>query len=197
MANYFIKEETLTGIANETRELLGKTNRIQGSMISDELNRANDLVAEQQSGLEALLDAINNLPSGGGSSANLAAGTVTSTISGAIRIPKAGFEPKQMMVWNVREREFDEYVGHDGVMLCAVKMSSGQWVAHYMANASGGYYIAQASAESRGDFENDSGYGATNIEEGLDAITWVLGGGCREDGFNDFTDITLNYVLIG
>jgi hypothetical protein len=35
MATYFIKEETLTNIANATRELLGKTNQIQGSLISD------------------------------------------------------------------------------------------------------------------------------------------------------------------
>lgn len=147
MANYFIKEETLTSIADETRELLGleASTKIQGSQISSELSRANTLVAEQEGGLEALLEAINNLPSGGGSSANLATGTVMSNENGEILIPKAGFDPKQMMVWNVQEIDMgeflDDYIAHDGVMLCAVKMPSGQWVSHYMGSSSGTYYI--------------------------------------------------------
>ena len=199
MAKYFIKEETLTNIANETRELLGTTGQIQGSMISSELGRANALVAEQEGGLEALLDAINNLPSGGGSSANLATGTVTSNDYGEIFIPKSGFEPKQMMVWNVQERDdlLDDYIAHDGVMLCAVKMPSGHWVSHYMGSASGTYYIAQASAENRSHFQNDPGYSATNIEDRADGIAWVIGADSYDDSVNDFTDVTLNYVLIG
>jgi hypothetical protein len=199
MATYFIKEETLTSIANETRGLLGSTDKIQGVDLPQALGEANAVVAEQDGGLRALLEAINNLSSGGGSSANLATGTVTSNDIGAIRIPKANFEPKQIMVWNVQERDdlLDDYIAHDGVMLCAVKMPSGHWVAHYMGSMSGVYYIAQASAENRSHFQNEPGYGATNIEEGLDAITWVLGGDNSEGGINDFTDITLNYVLIG
>lgn len=199
MANYFIKEETLTSIANGTRGLLGNTDKIQGADLPKALGEANTEVAIQESALTSLLNAINNLPSGGGSSANLATGTVTSNDIGAIRIPKANFEPKQIMVWNVQERDdlLDDYIAHDGVMLCAVKMPSGHWVAHYMGSSSGVYYIAQASAENRSHFQNEPGYGATNIEEGLDAITWVLGGDNSEGGINDFTDITLNYVLIG
>ena len=170
-------------------------------MISSELGRANALVAEQEGGLEALLDAINNLPSGGGTSANLATGTVTSNDYGEIFIPKPGFEPKQMMVWNVREMAageyLEDYIAHDGVMLCAVKMPSGLWVAHYMGTASGTYYIAQASAESRGHFQGNPGYSATNIIEEVAGITWVLGAESYDDTVNDFTDITLNYVLIG
>lgn len=200
MATYFIQEETLTNIANGTRGLLGVTGQIQGSDLPQALGEANTEVAIQESGLTTLLNAINNLPSGGGSSsANLATGTVTSNENGEIRIPKASFEPKQIMVWNVQERDdlLDDYIAHDGVMLCAVKMPSGHWVAHYMGSMSGVYYIAQASAENRSHFQNDPGYGATNIEEGIDGIAWVLGGESSEDDVNDFTDITLNYVLIG
>ena len=146
MATYFIKEETLTNIADETRSLLGNTDKIQGSDIARALGEATQEVAVQENGLTTLLSAINNLPSGGGgSSANLATGTVTSNENGEILIPKAGFDPKQMMVWNVQEIDagefLDDYIAHDGVMLCAVKMPSGQWVSHYMGSSSGTYYI--------------------------------------------------------
>jgi hypothetical protein len=94
MANYFIKEETLTGIANGTRGLLGSTDKIQGADLPKALGEANTEVAIQESALTSLLNAINNLPSGGGSSANLATGTVMSNENGEILIPKAGFDPK-------------------------------------------------------------------------------------------------------
>ena len=81
-------------------------------------------------------------------------------------------------------------------MLCAVKMPSGQWVAHYMASSSGTYYIVQASAE-RGPFQNVPGYSPTNISEESGALIWCLGGESGEDSVNDFTGVTLNYVLIG
>lgn len=199
MATYFIKEETLTSIANEARELLGTTAEIQGSAISTQLNIANNEVAVQETALNLLLEKINNLPESGGSSSSslqIASGTVMSNENGEIVLPKTSFEPKQMMVWNVQEIELDDYTGHDGVMLCAVKMGSGQWVAHYMASSSGTYYIVQASAE-RGPFQNIPGYSPTNIEDRADSIVWALGTDSSEDGVNDFTDVILNYVLIG
>ena len=134
---------------------------------------------------------------GGGVSSNIVSGTVTSNEYGEITFPMPEFEPRQIMVWNIREIDFDDYIGHDGVMLCAVKLQSDHWIAHYMVQGSGTYYIAQASAE-RSPFENDiDGYSWTNIYETRESLVWRLGVASEEDGTRDFTDITLNYVLIG
>lgn len=155
-------------------------------------------------GIDMTLDAVDAYDTGysnglvaGGATSNIVSGTITSNEYGEIIFPMPEFTPKQIMVWNVREVNFDDYIGHDGVMLCAVKLETGHWIAHYMAQESGSYFIAQASAE-RGPFENDvQGYSWTNIYETDDSLVWRLGGASYEDNVNDFTDITLNYVLIG
>lgn len=194
----------------------GNGNRVVGSVMergSEELNftRISDteysvvgLSGFYIDGIDMTLDAVDAYNTGydhglaaSGTTSNIISGVVTSNEYGEIIFPMPEFEPKQIMVWNVREVNFDDYVGHDGVMLCAVKLETGHWIAHYMASQSGVYYIAQASAE-RGPFANDvQGYSWTNIYETGDSLVWCLGEASGEDGVNDFTDITLNYVLIG
>ena len=151
--------------------------------------------------LRKILDMVNELPENSGEgenpTSNFISGTVTSNENGEITLQKTSFEPKQMMVWNIQEVEFEELSGFDGVMLCAVKLENGHWVAHYMTTASGTYYIAQASAERAPYQPQDQGYGTTNIHEVDNSIIWDLGDSSYNSGANDFTNITLNYVLIG
>lgn len=162
------------------------------STINTEVGNQADLIAQIKAKAESLPDVNGNTPS-----LNIISGTITSNEYGEIIFPMPEFEPKQIIVWNVREVDFDDYVGHDGVMLCAVKIETGHWIAHYMAQESGTYYIAQASAD-RAPFENDvQGYGTTNIYETDNSLVWRLGAASYENDVNDFTDITLNYVLIG
>lgn len=171
----------------------------QLTSLNTNLNTINAEVGNQADLIAQIKEKVENLPEAGGNtpSLNIISGTVISNKYGEITFPMPTFEPKQIMVWNVREVDFDDYVGHDGVMLCAVKLDTGHWIAHYMTEASGSYYIAQASAE-RGPFENEiQGYSWTNIYEAGDSLVWRLGIRSLEDGATDFTDITLNYVLIG
>lgn len=171
----------------------------QLTSLNTNLNTINTEVGNQETLIAQIKEKVENLPEAGGNTPllNIISGTVTSNEYGEITFPMPTFEPKQIMVWNVREVDFDDYVGHDGVMLCAVKLETGHWIAHYMAQESGSYFIAQASAE-RGPFENDvQGYSWTNIYETSDSLIWRLGKTSYEDQVTDFTDIILNYVLIG
>lgn len=141
----------------------------------------------------------------GDSTLNIISGTVTSNEAGEITLSIPDFEPKQIMVWNIVAKDYwaetgDESVvryGHDGVMLCAIKTEHNHWVAHYMASASGSYFIAQASAERAPYPSIEQDYGTTNIYEENNSIIWCLGGANSDGSVNDFTDTTLNYVLIG
>ena len=171
----------------------------QLTSLTTNLNTIDTEVSNQETLIAQIKEKVKNLPeaSDDAPSLNIISGTITSDEYGEIIFPMPEFEPKQIMVWNVREVDFDDYIGHDGVMLCAVKLGTGHWIAHYMASQSGVYYIAQASAK-RGPFENSiDGYSWTNIYETDDSLVWRLGQGSGEDGITDFTDVTLNYVLIG
>lgn len=199
MAEYLIQDTTLTAIADEVRELFGTAEQLSTDVIISNLDTANAEINNQADLIAQIKAKAESLPEAGGntSSSNIISGTVTSNEYGEITFPMPEFEPKQIMVWNIREIDLDDYVGHSGVMLCAVKLETGHWIAHYMTEASGSYYIAQASAE-RSPFENEiQGYSWTNIYEAGDSLVWRLGIRSLEDGATDFTDITLNYVLIG
>lgn len=168
--------------------------------IGNEVNTQSDLISQIKA-------KANSLPStgSGGTSGNVFFGTVTSNASGIVTIPMPSFEPKQIMLWNVSVIDQHEETGDyslvrylcDGVMLCAVWSSEyGGWVAQYMNNQSGVVAIAQASA-TKGDYQGDQERGDTNIIQNTDSIIWQLGGDSNENGINDFTEVTFNYVITG
>ena len=197
MAQYLIQDTTLTNIADGIRGINDSIDNYKPAQMVTELNAMANEVNTQTDLIADILEAVNNLPEANAATANVVSGTITSDEQGTITFPMPAFEPKQIMVWNVREIYLDDYTGHNGVMLCAVKLETGHWIAHYMASQSGVYYIAQASAE-RGPFQNDiAGYSQTNIYETNDSLVWSLGESSDDYGVTDFTNVTLNYVLVG
>ena len=102
MAEYLIKDTTLTGIADQTRTLTGSTEQMKVAHIAANLETVNNEISGQTTLLNNLIEKINLLPEGGnGSSANIATGTVTTNSAGEIVFPKPSFAPQQMMVWNI------------------------------------------------------------------------------------------------
>lgn len=195
MEYFLIQDTRLAGIADEIRTASGGEFDLSPSEMEHALTDINAEIETQNELITDILEAVNNLPEA--NAVNVVSGTITSNEYGIITFPMPAFEPKQIMVWNVREVNLDDYIAHNGVMLCAVKLETGHWIAHYMASQSGVYYIAQASAE-RGPFENEiSGYSWTNIQETSDSLRWCLGESSDDSGVTDFTNVTLNYVLIG
>lgn len=222
---YLIKKSTLTNIANAMREsapdyigdgelspedMASRMRDVYDNGSDDGYISAYDAINPEvttQADLIAQIKAkANSLPSASssGTSGNVFFGTVTSNASGIVTIPMPSFEPKQMMLWNVSvvEQDIREYFVRylcDGIMLCAVWSSEyGGWVAQYMFSQSGSVAIAQASADSRGAFQGfGQDYGSTNIYSNADSIVWQLGGDSNENGINDFTEVTFNYVITG
>ena len=67
MANiYLIQEETLDNIANQSNALIGKSVAISPTTIISDLSDANIEVAEQETLINQITEALNNKAGGGG-----------------------------------------------------------------------------------------------------------------------------------
>lgn len=144
---------------------------------------------------------------GVGGGAQIVSGRATTDEDGIVTIQLPAFEPQQMMIWNVQhidqweETGDDSLVQHlyDGILLCAARADDGHWVSQGLSQSSGTQAIQQTRAEI-GPWQGDPGYGTTNIQEDGNSIRWclpIVPFDSYEGTPVDFTNVNLNYVLIG
>lgn len=100
MSKYFIKGETLTGIANEIRTLSGTTEPMGLDAMAVNINTANTEVASQVELISQLEEVINSLPDVSSITPTLQEKTITPTASTQNVLPDNGYDGLSKVVVN-------------------------------------------------------------------------------------------------